>query len=65
MLTVHIAALVSQMHSSNKQMIDVGSTPSILLSFSQALPFPHGLFLECLVYSPGLLAVKGNTLQPP
>ena len=65
MISVHIAALVSQRHSSTKQMPDVGSAPSTLMSSYQALPFSHGLFLECLVYPPGLLAVKGHTLPPP
>ena len=34
-------------------------------SFSQALPSSHGLFLECIVYPPGLPAVKGHMLQTP
>ena len=37
-LSVRIAALVSQRHSSTKQMIDVGSAPPTLTSFSQELP---------------------------
>ena len=43
-----IAALVSQRHSSAKQMIDVGSAPPTLTAFSQSLLAFHGLYLDCI-----------------
>ena len=48
-----------------KQMLDVGSALPTLMSFSQALPFSPALFMECLECPPGLLGVKGHTLQLP
>ena len=67
MLSVFIPALISQRHSSTKQMLYVGSAPQTLTLFSQALPSSHGLFLENLVdlYTLGIPAVKGHTLQSP
>ena len=41
MLTVYIAALVSERHSSTKQMLDGGSEPTNLTSFSQVVPSSH------------------------
>ena len=45
MISVHISALVSQRHSSTKQMPDVSSAPPTFMSSSQALPFSHGFIV--------------------